>query len=405
MSTAFAIGAVSAVLKNLLDNAVVNESIASSAGNVHVSVIAPDLVKAAASNKTRLNLFLYHVEPNTAWRNMGMPSRDADGRRLTNAPLALDLFYLLTAYAEADFVAEILLGYAAQLLHEVPILTRDSIRKTFSGILNPPLDNIAKSELSEQLEQIKITPHVMNSEESSKLWSALQTNYRPSIAYRVSVVLIEAKQPARSPMPVLDRNIHVIPQVLPPYPTLTLAKPPNEQPSIQLNEILTLEGHDLFGTNVKVIFESARLAAPLELTPVAADIKPDSIKVTIPNLPAAWPAGNYAVSVRMMKFGQTRTSNSVPLSIAPQMNIVANAIEGTANRDGMTGKVTVTLLNLKPEVRPLQNAALIIGDREAQANAHAVQTNTLSFEYPKEIAPDAGKHYLRLRIDGVESRL
>ena len=53
--------------------------------------------------------------------------------RLANAPLALDLHYLLSVYSGGDLHAEILLGYAMQLLHEMPVLTRDAIRTA----LNP----------------------------------------------------------------------------------------------------------------------------------------------------------------------------------------------------------------------------------------------------------------------------
>ena len=62
--------------------------------------------------------------PTPAGATSGLPSRDASGRlRLTNAPLALDLHYLLSAYSGGDLHAEILLGYAMQLLHEMPVLT------------------------------------------------------------------------------------------------------------------------------------------------------------------------------------------------------------------------------------------------------------------------------------------
>jgi len=404
MSNAFAIGAVSAVLKNLLDNAVVNEPLASSVNNVKVSVLAPDLARSAATDKTRLNLFLYHVEPNPGWRNVALPSRDGNGDRVTNPPLALDLYYLLSAYSETDYEAEILLGYAAQLLHEVPVLSREAIRKTFELAVIPPFTKFATSELADQVEQIKITPHSMNTEETSKLWSALMTNYRPSIAYHVSVVLIEAARPVRRPLPVLRRAIDVIPHVLPPYPTLTAAFPPNEQPAIRLGETLTLTGHDLAGTTIVARFESPRLAAPLTVSSMltATDEK---VTLAIPNLPAAWPAGSYSVSLQVTKSGQPpRTSNAVPLLVAPEMPVVAGEIDGTAARD-VDGKVTIVLNNLKPQVLPSQQASLVVGDHEAGPQPHAAATNTLTFIFDKATAPPAGAYFVRLRIDGVESLL
>ncbi len=409
MSNAFAIGAVSAVLKNLLDNAVVNEPLASSVGTVQVSAIAPDQVKVDAGHPSRLNIFLYHVEPNAAWRNTALPSRDGDGNRLTNPPLALDLYYLLSAYGSDDFQAEMLLGYAAQLLHEVPVLTREAIRHTFEppvGGLKPPLTQLATSELAEQLEQIKIIPHVINTEETSKLWSALMTNYRPSIAYQVSVVLIESTRPARTPLPVLERTTLAVGSLEPPFPALTAAIPPNSQPAVKLGQVLRLQGHDLAGTSVRVNFTTQRLAAPLTVTPPAASINAREIRVTVPNDPVNWPAGNYAVSVTVTKAGQTpRTSNTLPLAVAPELGMTGGgAVDGNAVRGG-DGSVTLTLNNVKPRVLPLQAASAVVGDREALAKAHTAPATTLTFVFDTATAPPAGPAFLRLRIDGVESLL
>src|SRR3569833_1288148 len=138
MSSPLAIGAVSAVLRNLLDNGLI-EAGAAIGTTVNVSAVAPDTIDLeTAEESPRLNLFLYHVSENAAWRNRGLPSRSStSGDRLTNAPLALDLYYVLTAYARADFHAEILLGYAMHMLHERPVLDRAAVRRA----LNPsPLD-------------------------------------------------------------------------------------------------------------------------------------------------------------------------------------------------------------------------------------------------------------------------
>ena len=116
---------------------------------------------------SQLNLFLHQVTPNPAGATTRLPSRDAIGRqRLTNAPLALDLHYLLSAYSGGDLHAEILLGYAMQLLHETPVLTRDAIRTALNpspGVgttLPPALRALADSGLEDQVEQIKLTPRV-----------------------------------------------------------------------------------------------------------------------------------------------------------------------------------------------------------------------------------------------------
>src|SRR5207248_492009 len=116
-----------------------------------------------------------------------------------NPPLALDLHYLLTAYAERDFQAEILLGHAVQLLHETPILAQETIRTALASVSSSKaagaaLAMLSASTLADQVEQIKISPEFLGMEEMSKLWSGLQTRSRLSVTYQVSMVLIEDRR-------------------------------------------------------------------------------------------------------------------------------------------------------------------------------------------------------------------
>ena len=75
-----------------------------------------------------------------------------------NQPLALDLHYLLTAYGAEDLHAELLLGYAMQLLHETPVLTRQSIRTALlpspvnGSILPAALQALSASDLADQVD-------------------------------------------------------------------------------------------------------------------------------------------------------------------------------------------------------------------------------------------------------------
>ena len=125
MSSALAIASVTAVLRNLLDNGMIDDTVVNTVGNVVVTARAPDLIALDQNATSQLNLFLYQVTPNQGWNNVGLPARDAAGERLTNPPLALDLHYFLTAYGARDLHAEILLGYAMQVLHQTPLLSRE----------------------------------------------------------------------------------------------------------------------------------------------------------------------------------------------------------------------------------------------------------------------------------------
>ena len=88
-----------------------------------------------------------------------------------------------------------------QLLHETPVLTRDRdphragaavAGRHAAARCRTALQALFTSELAEQVEQIKITPQSLNTEEISRMWTAFQAHYRPTAAYQVSVVLIES---------------------------------------------------------------------------------------------------------------------------------------------------------------------------------------------------------------------
>jgi len=186
MSSALAIAAVTASLKDRLNNGLLDQDL-SHIGSFAVTAQPPDRISTGTTETNVLNLFLYQVTPNLGWRNVDLPSRDNGGGRTTNPPLALDLHYLLSAYGSQDMNAEILLGYAMQLLHEYPGLSRQQLRTALGnptppveGTLLPgPFGTMSAVDLAEQLELIKISPQYLSGEDLSKLWTAMQARYPP----------------------------------------------------------------------------------------------------------------------------------------------------------------------------------------------------------------------------------
>jgi hypothetical protein len=164
MSTAYGIAAVTATLRELLNDGIVEHNPNGiSAARRRCPRIA--LSRPVASNPIPARK-LHRVSANTGWRNEGLPARDASGRqRLSNAPLALDLHYLLSAYGAGELHAEVLLGYAMQWLHERPMLTREAILAalTPSPLPGTPLERaLADSGLADQIESI--TPEYLDTE-------------------------------------------------------------------------------------------------------------------------------------------------------------------------------------------------------------------------------------------------
>jgi len=429
MSSPLAIGAVSAVLRNLLDDGLV-EAGAAMGSTVSVSAVAPDTINLANNNDPpRLNLFLYRVTPNQGWSNVDLPSRSSvTGERLTNAPLALDLHYLLTAYGMADFQAEILLGYAMHLLHERPILDRAAIRRALDpspldvSMLPPAFQALAASDLADQIELIKITPAAISSDDMSRLWAAIQTHYRPSSAYQVSVVLIEGAKPGVSPLPVLsrgrrdptthrERGVVVNPDLSPPLPTLFAAATLVAQTGARLNDQVVINGVRLAGAGHVVRLMHRLFPQPLELAPIAVDANGASVTIRLPNdvaAQSALAAGQLALSVRFTPTGEPdpRETNAIPLILAPAPVIAADVglalPAATATRGGVPLRLTIVMAS-RPQVRPQQSASLVLDSVEASALPRAAATDPLVFSFPNSVA--AGPHRVRLRVDGADSIL
>lgn len=416
MSNALGVAAVTAVLKDLLDSGMIEHAVTDAMGQgVTVSAVAPDTIELTGTGvRPRLNLFLHQVTPNAAWRNAGFPTHDAGGLRTAQNPLALDLHYLVTAYGVEDLQAEVLLGYAMLLLHETPVLARSAIRASLAppappvtGTMLPTLYKALRAaDLADQVEQIKISPANMNTEEMSKLWSALQAHYRPTAAYQVSVVLIEGRRPARSAPPVLtrgpvdpvtlrERGIVAEPGLLPPLPMIEAVQPPAQQPAARLGDTVEVAGHHLDGVNRGVELTSERLGVRRTVA-AAVGGGYGLMQFVLPTLPADLPAGVYRLAAQVQRAGDPapRTTNQLPLVVAPE---ITTALPMNVARVAGTAVVTV---DVRPQVRPGQAASLILGEREAPADAIAAPAGTLTFRFPDAAA---GTFLARLRVDGIDS--
>ena len=124
MSGPLAIATVTAVLKDLLNDGLVNSDLSASwARQGQRAAAGPHRHRRRRAESAQRVPLPGDREPGLAQRGAAVASSGGD-QRLSNPPLALDLHYLLTAYGAQDLDAEILLGYAMQLLHETPVLTR-----------------------------------------------------------------------------------------------------------------------------------------------------------------------------------------------------------------------------------------------------------------------------------------
>ena len=203
MSSALGMAAVTAILKDLLENALVQRAATTGIGEVIVTTLPPDRVTIGTDERPQLNLYLYRLTPNSGWRRTGL---EDDVSQQDDFP-ALNLHYLLSVYGERDVQGEVLLGTALQCLQQSSLITGERIRGALSSLTasragrgHATLAALAHAAAHVPLEEIRITPEFLSLEDLSKLWSSLQAHARLSMTYRVSLVLSTSRnETAESP--------------------------------------------------------------------------------------------------------------------------------------------------------------------------------------------------------------
>lgn len=423
MSNSLAIAAVTTTLRYLLQRRF------DSNGSGSVTVTTKPLDKARDNNNgnagNQVNLFLYQTQSNAAWRNMDIPTQVKPGETGL-PPLALNLYYMLTTYAQNDDFPEPtshnLLGEAMSVFHDYPILSPEDIKNAL------PAADVAKYDLYNQIERVKITPQILSLDELSKMWATFQTQYRISTAYEVSVVLIESTRQPKTPLPVLsrsdaDRGVTTQADITPPYPTLltinftAIEQAREELPAYQkkllqkpagnLGDELTLTGYNLQGSNVEIVFNHPQLTTPNIITILAAQRTDTEIHLTIPtNQPELWCPGFYTITAII----DEHTSNGLPLPIAPTIENIA--FDSRDNSDPNNPNNVIIQVVCNPPVLPGQRVGLVLSTQEALlvevsngeliSRPHPTQTDTLEFELG-DIPPGTYQVRPRLRVDGVDS--
>ncbi|SIT01954.1 Protein of unknown function [Roseivivax lentus] len=421
MANALAIAGVTAVLRDLLNEGLINNNV-DQIGQFTVSSRPVDALEPEddADQINRLNIYMWNATRNPAWSNERLPARSADGARIDGPFLALDLHYVLTATGADELSSEILLGYGMQLLHETPVLTREAIREALGGtapvdadILPPARRFLAATDLADQFEQIRITPASLDPDPQrrvevlSNIWSSFSSALRASAFYQVNCVLIENRTPVRSSLPVLSIGGRVAP-LRAPRVTRIRALPggagslPDPVAPILAGGVVAMEGTALVSENMRVMLGLRELAV------AAADLRNTRIDVA---LPADVPAGFAALSVEHLfdpGNGDIRVwemSNALAFPIAPVMTTATPS--GSVTNGTFTGTVTVDLAH---PVLTDQVAALLFNPVPgAPEPAFSVRCRRVAATGTQVVADLAGVpaavYLIRVEIDGAASQL
>ena len=386
MSNFLAIATVTAALQDVLQPAV-----SQAVGLAKVGFSRPD----ASNQQTPLvNIYLYQVTPNAAYRNADLPTRRNDGSLVQKPQVAMDLHYLFTFHGNDDQLEpQRLLGAVATALNAQPLLSKQNIVNATSHF-----SFLSKSNLANQIERIKFTPTSLSLEEFSKLWSVFfQIEYSLSAAFQASVVLMESDDTPREALPVLARNLYVS-TFRSPNIDRVIAQAGPDAP-IAAGSTLLIQGQQLRGGDATLV-----MLEGLERIPTAVT---DSL-ITLP-LPANVHAGVQGLQVVQKKnMGTPPTahrgfeSNVAPFVLRPTIGVTSAVASVSGGTD--------VVLNLTPNIGIGQRAVLMLdslpGDPVRSFMSQPVVSAVDSSQVIINIhGVPAGKYLVRVQIDGAESLL
>ena len=414
MSTALRIASVTHVLKDLLNNGLIDHNVSDAVqGSIAVTALPPDKIDTTLKDEpSQLNLFMYHVTYNQGWRNVGQPAFNQKGERVSNPPLAIDLHYFLTAYGSEELHTDILLGYGMQLFHETMVLDREAIRRSIAppsllldggGSLPDSLKLLSTSGLAEQAEQIKITPEVLSIEDISKLWAAFGAKYRPTAAYKVTVVLIESSKSTKPSLPVINRNIYVKPFKRPVIENIKSQSAPG-QPVVENQKILS--GYRLFLAGKHFNNEIVGINIDgTELDTVAAGLIVDDTALSF-DLPADLKAGIHEVQVvHPVLMGSPPVehngvmSSSATFVLSPQITDSPVA-SGISESDGLVSATLTFTIN--PGVYTGQKVVLLLNELNA---AKPAASYSFSLSPAVLLSPPQPLEDISIKITGVKKAI
>ncbi len=382
MSNHLAIATVTAALQQIL-----NAPVGNAVGSAKVGFSRPDASNAATP---LVNIYLYQITPNAAYRNADLPTRRADGSLAQRPQAAFDLHYLFTFHGDdTKLEPQRLLGAVATTLHAQPLLSTDNINNAASTF-----GFLAGSGLDSQIERVRFTPTALSLEEFSKLWSVFfQVEYNLSAAYQASVVLMESSDTPVPAPPVLQRNLYVLP-FQSPFISQVVAQ---DGKPITTGSTILIQGTHMRSPNTFLFIEGQEFAPA-----TATDTQLSLV------LASTLHAGVKAVQVRQKldmgtpaKAHRGFESNVSPFVLCPTVTS-ATATAAISGADVTVhlvpdigiGQRAVLLLNNVSSSSPTAYASLGV---VAPANANSIVINITNVP--------TGTYLVRVQVDGAESQL
>jgi hypothetical protein len=198
------IRSVSEALRRILWNVISADPVTLPLVGAEQAIVFLNPTQTALDSSNRMSLWLYQVVEDEFVKNQSMvrgsnpdPADLRSRYRDDFPPMALDLMYLLTPFAQSGESDHLLLGKSIQALYD-----------NASTLMVDRAARVA--------EELRIVFHRHTLEELTRIWHALKEPYRLSVCYQVKVTRVDSlRQTANARVVELDSDYGPLPKSVP----------------------------------------------------------------------------------------------------------------------------------------------------------------------------------------------
>ena len=405
-----------------------------------ISGLTPEAVRKQGG--CQLTLSLLHIETNKFQRNYVYPltpqspsSPSPRAEQIPALPMALDLYYFVTAYSENNYQQEQqAISIVLNCFHQNPILRTNVL---FPG--SPP---------EQTKEEFSLTMEIESIDSMSRFWQAITVPFRLSLIYKVTVVFMTPPAPPALAKPVVRYGLSVEPasfpfaengQVFGTSSTTIFAAPPNPPAASEIVQVdyspaTVVPGERFYlygaglnqgtdytgpapnpGTSYRVFlsrlpdFSDEQEVTASWKTPYADPNHPVQtgarIVLDLPATMGALPANAPQPGVYSLRAGSqapadavTFRTNATPFSIAARVDAPAPVLTASAGAYTLSGMGFVAG---STEVLLDATTLAYVTSPPSTGQFNVTGNTGITFKAPANLSP--GSHTVRIRVNGVES--
>jgi hypothetical protein len=197
MSDYLVLDAVSKALRQILWDQFNADGVIRPIVGSEAAIVFSNPTETARDSSNRLSLWLYQITENEYVKNQPMlraavqpapppPGGRAPRQAAQYPPMALNLYFLATPFAQSDEADHLLLGKTMQVFYDNAIIF---LEDTTSNIF----------------EELRVIFCRLSLEELTRIWESLREPYRLSVCYLVRVTRIDSRRTPESGL-VLERT-------------------------------------------------------------------------------------------------------------------------------------------------------------------------------------------------------